>query len=631
MTRTQFWSLLLAAFLLAGCFRPDPNPRFRPAWQKVDTGGEGWERTKTALLVADCQFHNLEGEAVPERNISTKAAIKTAIRAPQLDLFSPDVLAWILKNGAPEAEVVLHLGDSIDLACDGEYMTFLEVMEGTDKPWFMAPGNHDAFYFGNFHPERDDVWKRACKGSQPLTKDRFIGLYVAALVRQKGPSFEALASALGVAGDRERPVKEIAKKLPDSFDWTAADDATGYLRRIAWKRDKQRPWRSYIIQMIDLTDPASAREMRVLLLDSCQYGRQPQMVPNGWRSYPIHHNCGATGEMLPDQLRKAREWVHAFRRVGREASREVVLMCHHPFDGLARRSRSSLGWLWREYALGMLVTAHTHAGYYAHHDLGGKRDEIELNIGSTTDWPMEWRTLTSYVNANTSQIYLESKRGTLVEALQKREGFFQAGWEIPLDAPDDYRKYKQIEDSGAASFLRIYGAYHLVPYWLPQPLVTPTRGAWSTEVQIKDTLLWTYARLVKLFPTDHDDAQPAIRWPKGCSTDKQVLERIATITKEREAEETLLKIRRKTTKAQFKEQLEEKVEFLAELEKFERSRKTKDPKTGRSLDQPRVHFKISQAAWASRFEAAEGRRLRIEDELVEVDWKRDIKLPDSKK
>ena len=34
----------------------------------------------------------------------------------------------------------------------------------------------------------------------------------------------------------------------------------------------------------------------------------------------------------------------------------------------------------------------------------------------------------------------------------------------------------------------------------------------------------------------------------------------------------------------------------------------------------RKRFKISQAAWASRFMKERGRHLRVEDEMIHVDW-----------
>ena len=143
-------------------------------------------------------------------------------------------------------------------------------------------------------------------------------------------------------------------------------------------------------------------------------------------SFPLHVNCGFTGEMLPDQLRIVRVWVEEWVRRGRS----YVFMCHHPFEDLAPRTKSSIGWLWREYRVGMMVTGHTHHGYFAHHDLGGDRDELELNLGSTTDWPMEWRTLQAFVNPKEEQIYVRVPRRTLVGALSGQEGYFDLGWEI---------------------------------------------------------------------------------------------------------------------------------------------------------------------------------------------------------
>jgi hypothetical protein len=329
----------------------------------------------------------------------------------------------------------------------------------------------------------------------------------------------------------------------------------------------------------------------VLLLDSCQYGRRPELVPNAWKSWPQGLNCGLTGEMLPDQLRTVRRWMEE----GMQDS-GFVLMCHHPFDSLAPRSRASLGWLWRERRGSMMVTAHTHAGYFAHHDLGRGTDQLELNLGSTVDWPMEWRTLTAFVDPEREQVYARAERHTLVDELIHREGYFQLDWEIPLDAPDDYRKYKQGEPASSILF-DFYLAYHLVPYWLPQPQVRPNKAARDTEEQVKDTLLWTYFRLVQDFPTD--PAAPAVAWPTGCSNDRQVIDRIIAATGAHDA-------------------IEPKVRLLAELYAFERSRSTRDPQTGEASDAERLRFKLSQAGWASRFESSRGRRLRLEDELIRI-------------
>ena len=594
MRRATLALLALAALgTAATCLKPDPAPRFTPAWEPFDPGDARWITTRAALLISDCQIHNLLSKALPERNLSSESLAATAIRPPQLDLFSRDVLEWILGEGAQGTDVTLHLGDAMDLACQGEFNTFLEVMDSSPRPWFMAPGNHDFYYFGSYDPEDLELWAEACfRAGGPLSKDRFIRLYVAALLRRQDERSAALAEALGLTGRRSEPLATLADALPGSFEWQAAGEAPGFLERIAWSIDPQRPYRSFLLQSIDMTRPSmEAISTRVLLLDSCQYGRRPELVPNAWKTWPLGLNCGYTGEMLPDQLRTIRRWMEE----GMEDS-GFVLMCHHPFDSLAPRTRASLGWLWRERRGSMMVTAHTHAGYFAHHDLDGESEKLELNLGSTVDWPMEWRTLTAFVDPQREQIYARAERHTLVDELSNRQGFFELGWEVPLDAPDDYRKYKQGEPAQSILF-DFYLAHHLVPYWMPAPHIRANKAARETEEQVKDTLLWTYLRLVELFPTDPQG--PAPSWPAGCASDGEVLARIRAATAERDA-------------------LEDKIDFLAELEAFERGRSTRDRLSGEASDDARRRFKLSQASWASRFESAQGRRLRLDDELIRI-------------
>jgi hypothetical protein len=564
--------------VLAGCVAPDPHPRFTPAWERFDPEKKDLRTTRRALLVADCQLHNLYSKALPERNLTIKALTATAIRPPQLDMFSSDVLGWILERDAPDADVVLHLGDALDLACTGEFEAFLGVMARAGKPWFMAPGNHDSFYFGVFDPERRELWADAAHGAgEIMTKDRFIRSYVAALRKQDDPGIRALGEALGTG------------ELPLAFEWRAPPGTRGLLEAIAWKIDPERPWRSFLLQEIDLTGPAEDDpRVRVYLLDSCQYARRPELVPNAWKVYPVRCNCGLTGEMLPDQLRALRRWIEG------APGAAGILMCHHPFDSLAPRAKSSLGWLWREHRIGMMATAHTHIGYYVHHDLGRGPERLELNLGSTTDWPMEWRTLQAFAEPS-GQIYIRAKRSTLVEALREEEGYFLREWEVPLDAPDDYRRYKQGE-AGAGMIFDFYVWYHVTPRWAGQPRARPDEASLETETSVKDTMLWTYDRLVRTFPTAKGSAP---QWPGECDSDEAVLERIGVM-------------------AGGTQPLEAKIAFLKELDAFERGRRTGDPQSGDSTDAARVRYKLSQAAWASRFERAQGRRLQVEDDLIRV-------------
>jgi predicted phosphodiesterase len=578
----HLWPCLLAC----ACVSPDVPSRYVPAWEPFDPKAPGWEATGKVLLVSDTQVHNLLSQALPERNLSVEAASGTAIRPPQLDLFAPEVLEFILRHEAKDVDLVLHLGDALDLACEGELDAFLAVMQAGGKPWLMAPGNHDFYYFGSYDPDAPELWAAACHGAGGrVDKITFIRRYVGALCQQH--AFAPLAEAL-----QQRP-GQGAPALPSDFEWHRPEGAVSPLLAIAWHIDPQRPWRSFLLQMAQVPQaPGSNLRARMLLLDSCQYWYRPALIPNAWASWPVAMNCGFTGEMLPDQLRLARAWIEADA-----AGTSTVMMCHHPFQSLAPRTRSSVGWLWREHHVGLLVTGHTHRGYYQNHDLGGASDELELNLGSTTDWPMEWRTLQGFVNREQHQIYVRAERHTLVPVLREESGCFAPGWEVPFGAPDDYRGYRQGQSANGLLF-DFYLAHHLVPWWLPPPVVLANAAARATEEQVKQTLLWTYLRLIQTFPTDPASAPP---WPAGCHDDLAVLQRIQDLAVRTDA-------------------MDAQIDLLAELQRFEHQRKSRDPRTGEPTDQERLRFKLSQAAWASRYESTRGRRLQVEDELIRVDW-----------
>ncbi|MHC4848145.1 MAG: metallophosphoesterase family protein, partial [Planctomycetota bacterium] len=571
-----------------------------------------WWRSRVALLCADCQFNNNYCKPLPERNLSAEAIAGTAIRPPQLDLFAPDVLEWILQEGSPGKDVILHLGDATNVATTGEFARFVATMEKARTPWFMSPGNHDMYYFGVYDSKNPKLLKDAkYESGEPMDKAKFIRYYLSAILRQSEPGCVALAQALGIEQQPDLPLEQMASKIPDTFEWRAElDDNRPMLRRIHWTIDKEEPQRSYIIQSVDLSGAGSGLgAVRVFLLDSCQYQRRPEMVPNAWGTFPLPLNCGLTGEMLPDQLRKIRQWLAE----GRD-HQSTVFMCHHPFDHIAPKGRSNLGWLWRENKAALLVTAHTHAGFFAHHDLDGKGG-LELNIGSTTDWPMEWRMLQGFVNPEKKRVYIRTPRSTLVDVLQKRDGFFEPGWEVPIDEPDDYRSYKQGQ-SATGLLVNYYLGFHYTPYWADQPNIRPNKATRRTEMRIKDTLLWTYLRLVTNFPTA---PEPVPEWPAGCASDAAVVARIKAKAADQLKRTNLIrdpKARRAAEDALF----DSKIALLVELAAFEASRSTVKLGSGESTDAERMRYKITQAAYASRFMNEKGRRLRIEDETINVGW-----------
>ena len=305
------------------------------------------------------------------------------------------------------------------------------------------------------------------------------------------------------------------------------------------------------------------------------------------RNYPPELNCGYTGEILSVQLRLVRTWVESMPDI------VYVLACHHPLDRIASKSRSSLLWLCSQTSVSGILTGHTHAGGFRHHAISREKDVLEINVGSTSDWPMEWRSLVVYNRGEES--YVKTTYFRLVDALRNREGFFFHGWEIPQGSDDDYRKYK-IGEPTERTLLDYYLVFHLWPPAFGRPSVATPQAAYDTEVQVKDTMLWTYDRMIRTFPTDAGEATP---WPHGCRSDADVRARIAAAS-ERDVP------------------IKQKIALLMDLEPFERGRRTADPATGRSTDEDRRRFRLSQAVWASRYEVTSGRGLSPDDELIRI-------------
>jgi hypothetical protein len=245
--------------------------------------------------------------------------------------------------------------------------------------------------------------------------------------------------------------------------------------------------------------------------------------------------------------------------------------------------------------VGGFISGHTHDGHFVDHYLGGKHG-LEINVGSTSDWPMEWRTYSVYVKADLDHCYIKSERHRLVDFLKNRKGFFEPGWEIPIGAEDDYRKYRYGETSNV-TIVDFYLWYHLWPPAFGRPVVKVSKEAYTTAGKLNDTMLWTYHRLTRVFPTDM--ASDQTRWPEGCANDEDVRARIESVVGKEVP-------------------VDDKIAMIIELDGFENSRSTVDPGTGESADEVRIRYKISQAVWASRYENSAGRRLTTSDELVRV-------------
>ncbi len=295
------FGFLVLPLLIAGCgHKLSLSERYEILSEKPD----GISLTRNVILVADNQLNYLYGDPVWLRSGLTDKFVKVAIRPVQQDLFGQDMLRWVLELYGTRLPVI-HLGDATNMACKGEFEEFLEVMSATTKPWVMAPGNHDAYMFGNMHLNLGE-WSAACRGAEgPMTKDRLVQRYLVSL-RDRYERFRA----------------DFSGKLPLKGIWRDTSTSSTFLRSVAWVIDEKSPWRSFVVQEVDLGLPGSSPPVSAILLDTSQYASSPTLVPT-----PVSPNAGINGGVLPDQLKIVEKWLKN-EPTGQQVT---LLMGHHPF------------------------------------------------------------------------------------------------------------------------------------------------------------------------------------------------------------------------------------------------------------------------------------------------------------
>ncbi|MCP4623339.1 MAG: metallophosphoesterase [bacterium] len=154
-----FFFCLLVLLPTAGCRRKlSLSERYEILSEKPN----GFSLTKNIMPVADNQLNYLYGDPIWLRSGLTDKFVKVAIRPVQQDLFGQDILRRALDRYGSRLPVI-HLGDAANMACSGEFEAFLEIMSADTKAWVMAPGNHDAYLFGNTHRLQKE-WTATCRG-----------------------------------------------------------------------------------------------------------------------------------------------------------------------------------------------------------------------------------------------------------------------------------------------------------------------------------------------------------------------------------------------------------------------------------------------------------------------------------
>ncbi len=531
--------------------------------------------SQAVALLADTEIRYLYG--APEGDGATG-------RPVQLDYYARDLLLWHLQR-AGEGTPVVHLGDAVDLSCAQELRVFAAKMKTVNEggaPWFLVPGSHDGYLHGERDAARDE-WNAVCGSSMDpangaMNKADFVESYLRALVAERDkngcpfPDLEALGRAISAGGLRDlhcadqgprataRSSKAGDLAIPDEGCFLPPEGPTSMLRAIAWRVDRAEPWRSFVVQSLRLTVSKLGREATAILLDTSAYrGR-----PTGRSAFGV--SAQATGDLVDEQI----EIVHRFATEQTATPRAIVLLFgHHPIESLTRGARRKASEIIDNYRVPLYVSAHTHAGSWRSHDSDGTA-WMELNVGSTTDFPSEQRSLQLFTTNERLLVFSrlvrmnEENRDEKAPLLFRCDGAWQAA---PGDPEyDDY----YLDDAAARSM-----------------------SAEERQSRHWDALLRSHRRLFRTIRTDL--VKNKAPYPDGCKDDDCVVEKI------------LAALRGPSAPL-------DKARLLADLERFDQGREVENRDCNRS-------FRLCQATWASQHQALRGRTLEAHDDTVVFPWR----------
>ncbi len=575
-------------------------------------------------LVSDNQRHELLGGRVDwyRNTASDEIVTQVAIRPPQLDLFGQDLLteALMMSDG-----FVLHLGDACDLSNTGEFGRFAWDMRRAPHGWVMAPGNHDGYFYGNSSRELDYLvqeWNNTGESytydgrkivSRAMQKDRTISYYLAALILQDAAWSRPLAEHFGSAVlqrferwtrlDHDTTTFAdywlVLAALQDEIHVSAGTSGDeGYemfelpgglipagaphLRRLAWHIDKEKPWKSFVLQEVDISGPNHSSPggqggVSILVLDTATYSVKPQMeyaLPSKFFNkatggYFDTQIAGETGGMPDSQAAAADEIARSMDK----EQRHWILASHHPYKVLGRDAKKRFNRLRDQGGVPVTLSAHTHKGGIRWNNDGAREgDWLEINVGSVLDAPIEFRDL--QIHRAGDRHVISSRRQPLEDLLRDRGLVVDElpGYRPGPDEPDSYLSYKE-------------GKLDL---------------ASDINFMVKRVLLAAYVRMFRLFPTDLPD-DGSTYWPTA--PDGVQLRDHQAVTNAMQALLAGVK----------KGDVPELTQFLYELREYDRTRRLTDA----AREQLRV-YRLSQAIWAGKaeYEAKEPDENTMDAELA---------------
>lgn len=381
-----------------------------------------YEPRQKMLLIADNQEHLLTGGPIKSSSGRTDRYVTSvALRSPLANVGGRLLMREALKFGREQgAGLVLHLGDAADISCPDELSAVFDALdeETPGKMWFMAPGNHDGLFAGNFAGYQESLdaqtgvplpfyegapgagygdiprkWFNACLSpsnyddparADILTRGDAISLYVERLKQRQGASQSALEPETvtmelknGKTVDISCPVEKIELK---SYGYSAI---ARICPRAPVPGDPKKHWvgayASFIIQKLDVEGN------RIVVLDTSDYAKASKWI-----------DVIRRGEIAEDQEARVRDFFMTDN--GEKLDRRKVIVAgHHPFAQLPESDRE-----WIAKKAGRYISAHVHASAsLVKHTVEGS-GVAELNLGSTLDFPPQ--AAIAYIGADSMHV-----------------------------------------------------------------------------------------------------------------------------------------------------------------------------------------------------------------------------------
>lgn len=370
-------------------------------------------------IIADSQIHNIWGMGVKQPMFSADLLSPVAIRPPELNILAPFVLEDLIKqmDKNKEASLMLVLGDSTNVACSGEFNDFAGIMERArpGQPWLAVHGNHDTYLMGtinSYGPMAKDFqsewlpqmlksasptdeswwgpsnlmnqgsstfvgrnWKAACyrdvltydgetHESSPMNKIRWIAKYLKELephgliLPANTETSETSKIKINLTAQEGTALAAINYHV--AGEWTKPD-----VKSNPNELNFGKSYSSFIVQSADVTP-----QHRLILIDTsvCESARGTDF------------KAGRKGCLGEDQLTIIGDILKATPR-----DKNLIFAGHFPLHELDDLERGRLINIMKSHGKWTYISGHTHDGIRAYEWNGG----TDLNVGSTTDWPME--------------------------------------------------------------------------------------------------------------------------------------------------------------------------------------------------------------------------------------------------